>query len=258
MTFTMGSIFYHGVNLLAVGMDGNNQTLPIAFGICQGEDGDGWTWFLEELKAYISQKPKLSIISDTHPAILESSAIPTAYAKLVKAGFTRWSRAHFPANCYNYLTSNSAESVNSLSRRACKLPVTHLMEFFRALLQRWYYERRYEGDVDEHELTPWAAAKVAYRIRISFVFSVHGINSTTYQVVAKEISYTVDLRSRTCTCRRWKLSGLPAIRAVESCLGSCGIANLAILQLGKFSGGGGRGLTMVELGLQDKTGVANP
>ncbi|GJZ66326.1 hypothetical protein Tco_0623022 [Tanacetum coccineum] len=41
-------------------------------------------------------------------------------------------------------------------------------------------------------------------------------------------------------------------------LGSCGIANLAILQLGKFSGGGGRGLTMVELGLQDKTGVANP
>ncbi|GJZ07268.1 hypothetical protein Tco_0541061 [Tanacetum coccineum] len=51
---------------------------------------------------------------------------------------------------------------------------------------------------------------------------------------------------------------LEAIRAVESCLGSCGIANLAISQLGKFSGGGGRGLTMVELGLQDKTGVVNP
>ncbi|GKA55467.1 ribonuclease H-like domain-containing protein [Tanacetum coccineum] len=63
---------YHGVNLLAVGMDGNNQTLPIAFGICQGEDGAGWTWFLEELKACISQKLKLSIISDTHPAILKS------------------------------------------------------------------------------------------------------------------------------------------------------------------------------------------
>ncbi|GKA67588.1 hypothetical protein Tco_0767505 [Tanacetum coccineum] len=33
---------------------------------------------------------------------------------------------------------------------------------------------------------------------------------------------------------------LEAIRAVESSLGSCGIANLAILQLGKFSGGGGK------------------
>ncbi|GKD01308.1 transposase, MuDR, MULE transposase domain protein [Tanacetum coccineum] len=125
-----------------------------------------------------------------------------------------WSRAHCPANRYNYLTSNSAESVNSLSRRARKLPVTHLMEFFRALLQRWYYERRYEGDVDEHELTPWAAAKVAYRIRMSFGFSVHGINSTKYQVVAEEINYIVDLRSRTCTCRRWQLSGLPCSHVI--------------------------------------------
>ncbi|GJX89234.1 transposase, MuDR, MULE transposase domain protein [Tanacetum coccineum] len=50
---------YHEVNLLVVGMDGNNQTLPIAFGICQGEDGAGWTWFLEELKACISQKLNL-------------------------------------------------------------------------------------------------------------------------------------------------------------------------------------------------------
>ncbi|GKA71306.1 reverse transcriptase domain-containing protein [Tanacetum coccineum] len=40
--------------------------------------------------------------------------------------------------------------------------------------------------------------------------------------------------------------------------GSCGIANLAILQLGKFSGGGGRGLSMGELGLQGKSGVENP
>ncbi|GJV83533.1 hypothetical protein Tco_1523431 [Tanacetum coccineum] len=42
----------------------------------------------------------------------------------------------------------------------------------------------------------------------------------------------------------------PLIRAIESCLGSCGIANLAILQLGKFSGGGGKGLSMGWFGLQ--------
>ncbi|GJR62553.1 hypothetical protein Tco_1504715 [Tanacetum coccineum] len=37
---------------------------------------------------------------------------------------------------------------------------------------------------------------------------------------------------------------LEAIRAVESSLGSCGIANLAILQLGKLSGGGGKGKSL--------------
>ncbi|GKB71015.1 hypothetical protein Tco_0932427 [Tanacetum coccineum] len=68
---------------------------------------------------------------------------------------------------------HGAESVNSLSRRARKLPATRLMGFFRALLQRWYYERRYEGDVDEHELKPWEIAKVD-------------------QVVAKEINYIVN------------------------------------------------------------------
>ncbi|GJS65103.1 hypothetical protein Tco_0679667 [Tanacetum coccineum] len=41
-------------------------------------------------------------------------------------------------------------------------------------------------------------------------------------------------------------------------LGSCGIANLAILQLGKFSGGGGEGLSMGELGLQGKRGQRDP
>ncbi|GJX57866.1 hypothetical protein Tco_0287763, partial [Tanacetum coccineum] len=45
---------------------------------------------------------------------------------------------------------------------------------------------------------------------------------------------------------------------VESSLGSCGIANLAILQLGKLSGGGGKGLSMVELGLWDKREEDDP
>ncbi|GKE19120.1 hypothetical protein Tco_1426697 [Tanacetum coccineum] len=48
------------------------------------------------------------------------------------------------------------------------------------------------------------------------------------------------------------------IKTVEKGLGSCGIANLAILQLGKLSGGGGKGLSMGWFGLQGKSGVENP
>ena len=40
---------------------------------------------------------------------------PLVYKKLEDAGWGRWSRAYCPANRYNYLTSNSVESVNSLS-----------------------------------------------------------------------------------------------------------------------------------------------
>nr|GFA27796.1 hypothetical protein [Tanacetum cinerariifolium] len=41
MLFIALGVALHGVNLLAAGMDGNNQTLPIAFGICQGKDDVG-------------------------------------------------------------------------------------------------------------------------------------------------------------------------------------------------------------------------
>ncbi|GJU72391.1 transposase, MuDR, MULE transposase domain protein [Tanacetum coccineum] len=44
---------YEGTNLLVVGMDGNNQIIPIAIGVSQGETGPSWTWFLSKLKECI-------------------------------------------------------------------------------------------------------------------------------------------------------------------------------------------------------------
>jgi len=54
----------------------------------------------------------------------------------------KWTRAYFPGLRYDLLTSNSAESMNAMSKDARKLPVTTLVEFFRASLQKWFYERR--------------------------------------------------------------------------------------------------------------------
>nr|GEZ48457.1 transposase, MuDR, MULE transposase domain protein [Tanacetum cinerariifolium] len=35
---------YKGTNLVVVAMDGNNQIVPIAFGICKEETGPCWSW----------------------------------------------------------------------------------------------------------------------------------------------------------------------------------------------------------------------
>ncbi|GJW54955.1 transposase, MuDR, MULE transposase domain protein [Tanacetum coccineum] len=45
---------YKGTNLVFVGMDGNNQIIPIATGVSQGETGESWTWFLLKLKECIA------------------------------------------------------------------------------------------------------------------------------------------------------------------------------------------------------------
>ncbi|GKC90603.1 transposase, MuDR, MULE transposase domain protein, partial [Tanacetum coccineum] len=50
-------------------MDGNNQIVPTAFGICKGEITPCWSWWMSILKECIGDNPNLLFISDRHPSI---------------------------------------------------------------------------------------------------------------------------------------------------------------------------------------------
>nr|GEV86607.1 hypothetical protein [Tanacetum cinerariifolium] len=67
---------------------------------------------------------------------------PDAYEKLCQAGPQRWSRVHCPLVRYNYMTSNSAKSVNACSVIYRKEPVLKLAKTYRVMVQEWYYKRR--------------------------------------------------------------------------------------------------------------------
>ncbi|GJY41465.1 transposase, MuDR, MULE transposase domain protein [Tanacetum coccineum] len=173
---------YKGTNLLVVGMDANNQIIPLATGVSPGETIETWSWFLTKLKECIGKDPNMAIISDRHYAITTACANvfptafhgfccrhlmmnckfssdklkawywktckaytvhefersisgikalrPEAYKKLEDAGFEKWSRAHCPANRYNYMTSNCAESINALTKTVRKVPITMLMDYY--------------------------------------------------------------------------------------------------------------------------------
>ncbi|GJZ06965.1 transposase, MuDR, MULE transposase domain protein [Tanacetum coccineum] len=173
-------------------MDVNNQIVPIAFGICKGETGPCWSWWMSVLKECIGDNPNLLFISDRHAAIalavrnefplafhvvccrhlmmnialknkktkglywkickaytteefrsnmdILQTVQPDAYHKLIEAGPQRWSRAHCPLIRYNYMTSNSVESVNACSVLNRKLPIIMLTETYREMLQKCEYE----------------------------------------------------------------------------------------------------------------------
>nr|GEX05410.1 transposase, MuDR, MULE transposase domain protein [Tanacetum cinerariifolium] len=56
---------YEGMNLLTVGMDVNNQIVPIATGVCQGgESTKAWSFFLSKLKESICLVQDMTIISN--------------------------------------------------------------------------------------------------------------------------------------------------------------------------------------------------
>ncbi|GKB35378.1 transposase, MuDR, MULE transposase domain protein [Tanacetum coccineum] len=215
---------YLGTNLLVVGMDANNQIIPLATGVAQGETVENWSWFLTKLKECIGDVPNLVIESDKHYSITRVKT-RNVIDKLRDAGFDRWSRAYCPGNRYNYMTSNSVESINSLTKHVRKVPITMLMEYYRDFIQRWYFERRFNSEDEPlvDELSRWATTKVSKRNRKSANWIANGIehlkmynvkDHTTVHVVniAKGVT-TYFLFSLSfpvqCSCRKWQLSGLP-------------------------------------------------
>ncbi|GKB08519.1 transposase, MuDR, MULE transposase domain protein [Tanacetum coccineum] len=255
---------YLGTNLLVVGMDANNQIIPLATGVAQGETVENWSWFLTKLKECIGDVPNLAIIYDRHYSItiacrtifpqafhgfccrhlllncnLESKkhkamywktckaylvrdfekAIsdirglrPDDYRKLEDAGSDRWSKVFCPGNRYNYMTFDSVESINSLTKHVRKVIITMLMEYNRDLIQRWYFERRFniEDEPLADELSRWATKKVRKRNIKSANWIMNGIKHLKmYNVKDHKAVHVVDITKGECSCHKWKLLGLP-------------------------------------------------
>jgi len=66
-TFLYGK--YKGTLLVEVAQDGQNNILPIAFAIVEGETTDAWFFFLRYLQRYVTPQHGLCLISDRHESI---------------------------------------------------------------------------------------------------------------------------------------------------------------------------------------------
>ncbi|XP_016185989.1 uncharacterized protein LOC107627677 [Arachis ipaensis] len=60
---------YKGAFLVAVAQDGNQNIVPIAFAIVEGETADVWEFFLTNLRRYVVIIDGVGIISDRHTSI---------------------------------------------------------------------------------------------------------------------------------------------------------------------------------------------
>ncbi|XP_016164934.1 uncharacterized protein LOC107607499 [Arachis ipaensis] len=60
---------YKGCLLVAVSQDGNNNIVPIAFAIVEGETSDAWYFFLSNLRQHVVTRDGVRLISDRHDSI---------------------------------------------------------------------------------------------------------------------------------------------------------------------------------------------
>ena len=64
---------YKGHILTAIGQDGQNQVVPLAFAFVESENIESWTWFFKQLKiAVVHDKSNVSILHDIHACILDA------------------------------------------------------------------------------------------------------------------------------------------------------------------------------------------
>ncbi|XP_018448738.2 uncharacterized protein LOC108820271 [Raphanus sativus] len=79
---------------------------------------------------------------------------PSCAEYLIAIGFEHWARSHFPGNRFNVMTSNLAESWNSVLCKAREFPIVQLIDFIREKLMTWFAKRREVASRFEGVVTP--------------------------------------------------------------------------------------------------------
>ncbi|XP_022873382.1 uncharacterized protein LOC111392302 [Olea europaea var. sylvestris] len=133
-----------------------------------------------------------------------------------KVGYEFWSRAHFKGIRYNIMTTNNAESLNSLFKNAREFSVLVMVEQIRKTLQKWFYERHIEAEKCATTLTPPIEDKKRKKYNDAKRLIVVTINEYELHVGVENEMHIVNLEARTCSCREFDLEKLPCKHALAA------------------------------------------
>ncbi|GMY19683.1 putative Mutator transposable element [Fagus crenata] len=140
---------------------------------------------------------------------------PNAHDWLKRVKAASWSKhAHNPeVNC-DMLLNNLAETFNSYILEARDKPIITMLEIIRQKLMKRFHnkrdERQYESNICPRIKAKLEKSKDAAR---DYIVRIGGVK--TFEVDLMYGSrFVVDLGNKSCTCRRWDLSGIPCSHAV--------------------------------------------
>ncbi|GMN21529.1 hypothetical protein TIFTF001_051134 [Ficus carica] len=139
--------------------------------------------FKGPLKTYFDGASRSYLLSEHHRHMeFIRNRNPDMHRYLVQADPTKWSRAYFNGRRYAIMTTNIAESLNNVDRKARLMPVGFLVEWLRELQQRWFFQRS-----DQFE---------------------YAVTNNASQI------WIVDISEMTCTCRRFQVDQIPCPHAM--------------------------------------------
>ncbi|KAG6525668.1 hypothetical protein ZIOFF_015634 [Zingiber officinale] len=240
----------HGGQLLsAVGLDPNNNIFPICYAMVERETKDSWTWFLRLLDedigigndphtwAFMSDKQKglIPALESLFPDVehrfcvrhLESNmkrdgfksvAVKIAFWAMAKATRIEEFQVHMAelkdidAKAYGWL-------VNKLESQwyAREKPIIEMFEIIRNLLMGGFQKNRERAEKWKGRICS-KIRDVLEKIYVEAIrYSPMKSDEMHYQITRSDDrrdQHSVDLLSRSCSCRKYDLTGIPCKHAV--------------------------------------------
>ncbi|KAL4021587.1 hypothetical protein IC575_020393 [Cucumis melo] len=144
-------------------------------------------------------------------------AFPNGSGKYLNdIGIAWWSRVHCLGRRYNMMTTNIAESMNSILKEPRDLPIASFLENVRALLQRWFWERREEGIKVTSTLTKWVELVIQKKQEGALTMKVNPIDCYQFYVKDLDKEEVVNLQTKECTCKEFQAEQLPCSHAIAA------------------------------------------
>ncbi|CAA7031898.1 unnamed protein product [Microthlaspi erraticum] len=148
------------------------------------------------------------------------AASPDCARYLHKIGIAHWSRAHFPGDRYNLMTSNAAEQLNKALRGGRNSPILELLKFIQDMMTRWFNARRKKSLKHTGMCTPEVDKVLTANMEACKGSKINMVSSWAVQIVGRfGEKHQVLLRDRKCTCRVFDKLKIPcghALMAADS------------------------------------------
>nr|KAJ0210772.1 hypothetical protein LSAT_V11C400215000 [Lactuca sativa] len=245
---------YTGKMLIAMGVDGNNQILPLAFAIIENESYDSWNWFLSYIKSHVVKECEgICLISDRHLGILkfrnsELKALayragsqnqvrkfnsimeeirklnPQARQWLERHPLDSWTLAHDSGRRYGLLTTNLSEIFNSVLKGARFLPITACVQLTFYRLVHYFEVRRPSGSSARTNGNAYTPQVVVKQVALMSKASAHSLRSFNrekgiFELIAQRGKnvQVVNLDKKTCTCSKWEIFKYPCSHVLSVC-----------------------------------------
>ncbi|XP_055800402.1 uncharacterized protein LOC129869828 [Solanum dulcamara] len=135
---------------------------------------------------------------------------------LEDVGFHKWSRAHFPGNRYDVMTTNIAESINSMFLAEREFPITALFNSINRRFAQKFHERRMMLANTSTICVPSVERKIRENVTIGNTLLAHQISFHTFSIIGHGSVAMVDLNNRSCSCREFDLNKIPCPHAIAA------------------------------------------